>query len=182
MKFKTIPILALVLSMFTIPFCLAANLVPANSITLNLTTATNAAIKNSDVPVLYPQVLPKNSNIDKYFVFSDSRPSSYVYAINFDPTRDCQGAHYCNMGTIYAQKNGYPQILFDNNNKEITQVITLANHQKAYFTPGHAMADYWNPQVQWRAKNVLYTLAWKDAVKNDLIQMANSAILAQSKP
>ena len=63
------------------------------------------------------------------------------------------------MGTIYAQKNGYPQILFDNNNKEITQVITLANHQKAYFTPGHAMADYWNPQVQWRAKNVLYTLA-----------------------
>lgn len=149
-----------------------------------LADTINTAKKNSDIPIIFPRLIAQqtaNAATDQtkpqYFAYTPSAPSQdgVSYVIYVDAAADCHGAHYCNIGYIQAEKGGNPQIFYDLKNNEITKPVPLKNKIKAYFTPGHAMADYFPAEIQWRNKNILYTISWNTNREN-IIKMANSAI------
>ena len=57
------------------------------------------------VPVVFPKYVPKPTT--KYFAHADLTPqkNSTNYFINVDATKDCNGAKYCNIGYVRAEKN-----------------------------------------------------------------------------
>lgn len=156
------------------------SLVAAKSAIQDLTNTLAELKKKTNVPVIFPNVVPPPSNNVKYYASSDLSAVSngIAYTINVDSSKDCNGAHYCNIGSLRAEQGGNPQIFYDRNNKEITVIVALSNKTKGYYTPGHAMGDYFSPNLQWRNKNVLYTLSWNQnlnsAERDTLIRMVNS--------
>lgn len=172
-------------------FALAALILPAayahNSATLskasqsiaNLQSVLAAAKKNTDVPVLFPHLVPQNNNAHYYAYLEPAQTANGAdYVIDIDSTVDCHGAHYCNIGSVRAERGGNPQLMYNMQNQEITVAVQLDKQQKAYFTPSHAMADNFPAQIQWRAANILYTISW-DTNQAIMIAMANSTIKKQ---
>jgi hypothetical protein len=110
-----------------------------------------------------------------------------MYFINVGYTPGCF-AHYCTLGSISAELKGQmiPDHTLKQDGEKTTEVevkkvpVDLANTIKGYYTPGFTAAGYVEPKVQWTSKDVLYTIQWATADQKDLVQMANSAIMAES--
>jgi len=171
-------------SFFHVP--MHSNMMPAKSI-VGLTKAINQAKKASSLPVLFPKKVPRDSTIKTYYASTSltNIPHGVNYIINVDRTKKCHGAHYCNIGTLFAETNANPQVRYDRNHKEITVPVKLSNNYKGYFTPSHAMGDFWPAMLQWRNNGTLYTLSWNvnppTKEKATLITMANSIIDQEQK-
>jgi hypothetical protein len=130
--------------------------------------------QKTNIPVLFPSSTPKI----KYYPFVKITNSGYI--IYLDATKDCGGVHACNIGMVSAEIAGNPIIYYDMNNKELTEAVKLANNLKGYYTPGHAMGDYWPANIVWRDRNVLYSITWQLDPKIEratIIAMANSMII-----
>jgi hypothetical protein len=153
------------------------HLVRANTIINNLDVVIKTVKQQSSILVRFPALVPKTDSSKKYFSSADlTRKSQGIdYLINIDSTEDCNGIHYCNIGTVRAKSGAKPETYLDRDNKIITYPVILDNHLKGYFTPGHAMADYFSANIQWQEKGVLYQITW-DTNKETIIKMANSAI------
>lgn len=132
------------------------------------------------VPVVFPKYVPKSSQ--EYFAhsFFSNQKDSTDYWINVDSTKDCNGAKFCNVGYVKAEKNKPIEQFQDRDNKNITIPVALPNHKKAYFTPGHAMGDFFPPNIQWQEDNVLYTISWSNIKpsKNEKATLLNMAASA----
>lgn len=158
-------------------FCYAMGqgMVPANKLIQNLPKTIAKLQKQTSVPVLFPKQIPKNPQYKNYYATGKITNSGYV--IYVDSTKDCNGVHACNIGSITAAIGGNPQIYYDMQNKELTVPVKLKNNIKAYYTPGHAMGDYWPTMIVWRDKNVLYTIVWQinpNIERQAIVAMANS--------
>lgn len=139
----------------------------------NITKIITEIQQKANIPVLFPSKIP---NI-RYYPSAKITNSGYI--IYIDATKDCGGVHACNIGIVSAEVAGNPIIYYDMNNKEITIPVKLANNLKGYYTPGHAMGDYWPTNIVWRDKNVLYSITWALDPKIEratIIAMANSMI------
>lgn len=165
-------------------FCLSAIAKPmqfvlANRFIQNLQATLNQA-KSANLTIIFPSIIPKDPSHRVYFANLDASNTgpNKGYLINIDYTVDCKGAHYCTVGYLRAEEGKSPEPLSDRDQKNITQKVTLAGKIVGYYTPGHAMGDYFSPQLQWKVRNVLYTLTWTDqlADKLALMAMANSTI------
>jgi len=159
-------------------------MIPANSIA-GLQQVIIKVQKKTKLPVIFPKKIPYDPKIKTYYAstYLTNIPYGVNYIINVDRTKKCHGAHYCNIGKLQTEKKADPRIYHDMNNKEITAPVKLALNHKGYFTPSHAMGDYWPAIIQWRDKDVLYILSWnidKAKEKTALIKMANS-IITQNK-
>jgi hypothetical protein len=132
------------------------------------------------MPVIFPTRIPVAEATTKYFVSSSASSNQQQYSIFIDTTPRCDGAHFCNMGTINAYNNGFPFIYYSMENKELTVPVMLTHNLKGYYTPAHPMADMWPTQLEWRDKNILYSITWQHLPtadeKQDIINIANSAI------
>lgn len=142
-------------------------------------SAVSAKIQESaNVQVL----LPKNFSFLKrqyyaYLVQADP----HNYQISIDENEDCRAQKTCRIGSFAARIGVNPEIYYNMENKMITEMITLPNGTKAFYTQGHAIASYAPPQIVWRCKNVLYELSWNeknDKAKSILTSMASSALEA----
>lgn len=173
-----------ILSFFHIPVHL--HMMPAKSI-IGLPKVIEQAKKTSSVPVIFPKKIPADSQIKTYYASASltNIPHGVNYMINIDRTKDCHGAHYCNIGSLYAETNANPQIHYDRNHHEITMSVKLHHNYKGYFTPSHAMGDFWPAILQWRNNGTLYTLSWNvnppAKEKKALTEMANSIIAQEQK-
>ena len=135
-----------------------------------LITATQ---KKTNIPVLFPSKIPNA----KYYL--SAKITNSGYNIYVDETKDCDGVHACNIGIVSAESAGNPIIYYNMDNKELTKPVKLANNLKGYYTPGHAMGDFWPTNIVWRDKNVLYSITWQLNPKIEqktIIAMANSMI------
>ncbi len=123
-------------------------------------SAVTALTAQTKLPILFPLMFPApESNIDYYANF-DTTPKGYDLYI--DATPDCQGAKYCNIATLNAEGDAGPLPIYKNMQKKVmTSTVKLSNGQLANYTPGFAMADYWNPQIAWIQDKVSYTLSWQ---------------------
>jgi len=141
------------------------------------------AKKESGVPVEFPAFIPKSKQDKKYYASNDAnaKSSGFSYMINVDSTPDCNGVKYCNVGVFSAKTADKPDMMTDRNNKVITKSVMLADGTTAYYTPGHAMGDYFPATIQWTDNKQLYSISWNSQLKLPevekaaLITMANSA-------
>ena len=124
-----------------------ASLATATDVVQDLATTITDVKKKTNVAVVFPRVVPLPVVDIKYYASSDLSAvgNGIAYIINIDSTKDCNGAHYCNIGSLRAEQGGNPQIFYDRDNKPITINVMLANNIKGYYTPGHAMGDYFSP-------------------------------------
>jgi hypothetical protein len=126
--------------------------------------------------VEFPSVLPAAST--PLFAYAQSDKQNGNYTLYIDTQRDCKGAHYCSLGALSAAKGQTPAPLSDLNGQDISAQVKLANGERAYFTPGHSMGDFWPAQIQWTRNGVLYTLTWNgsfpDGERDTLLKLANS--------
>lgn len=149
--------------------------VPAKSIVANLDKTINEVKSKTSLPVLFPQQLPKLSAGKQYYLSSMINDDGSHYAITVDLTPDCNGAKYCTIGLIAADKNQQPQIHAAINGPDLTESVMLTSTLRGYYTPAHAEADFWPAMIEWRVKDVLYKISWKTNNNNDknlLIKLA----------
>ncbi len=182
---KTLGITALVFSylLFFLPASAQATaaegMVTASQQIKGLQPVLTTIRQKAKVPVLFPRVIPQDRPGVVYYASTEQLPvtAGGGYVVNVDFTATCQGAHYCNVGSMRAEYQGKPELMRDRQNKVITQLVKLPGNQIAYFTPGHAMGSYFSPSLQWRQGPALYTLTWDDhfANKEAFLAMANSA-------
>lgn len=156
----------------------AGQLQSANNTITGLDEAISAAKTTSHLSVVFPAEVPTSAN--KLYASENSRKD--FWAIQIDSTSTCHGAHFCNIGTITGKAKGtINEMYMDMKSKKQIQKesVMLADGTSAYFTPGHAEADWHNPSLEWQFKDISYSLTW--AITNDdaqkiLITMANSAM------
>ncbi len=144
-----------------------------------------------EIPVLFPTLI-KGEAGKVYFAYTDlqenfnSQSPKARYSITIGYTPGCF-AHYCTLGSIRAELKGQmtADYTLSHEGKKTTEVeiqkvpIDLTNTVKGYYTPGFAAGSYSDPKIQWTYKDVLYTIQWATADQKDLVQMANSAIMAE---
>jgi hypothetical protein len=134
--------------------------------------------EKTQLPVIFPQKIPALGNLTGYYIYTEAESGTSHYLISMDKTADCHGKHNCTIGSLFASVGGIPQIYYSTDNKELTVPVDLVGGKKGYFTPSHAMADFWAPQIEWRDGNILYRLSWNLAAnvpeKEALVAMANS--------
>ena len=136
--------------------------------------------EKTNLPVIFPQKIPVLPKEASYYIYVTAEPGNSRYMISIDKTQECHGKHNCMIGNLMAVKGQIPQVYYSMENQEITVPVELAGGKKGYFTPSHAMADFWSPQIEWRDGNVLYRLSWNLVAhapeKEMLVNMANSVI------
>ncbi|MDO8954759.1 MAG: hypothetical protein Q7V63_07915 [Gammaproteobacteria bacterium] len=154
-----------------------------SSISINgLSTVLASLQKESDLAVQFPQKMPKPAKPTQYYAYLEPSMSSYDngYRIDVDTTATCHGIKTCNVGSFSTQKGGQVSMQTDMAKKPITVQVHLVHHQSAYFTPSHAMGDYWPAMIQWVDQGVLYSISWNTpSLKNEqtqLMQMADTVI------
>ncbi|MDF3055004.1 MAG: hypothetical protein K0Q74_911 [Gammaproteobacteria bacterium] len=129
-------------------------------------------------PIVFPRLLPRDTEHKKYYLSSEAliHGENRGYIINVGYTPDCNGARFCMVGYLSAEKGAKLEMAQDMDGKVITVPVKLANNVEGYYTPGHAMGSYFPPTLQWYEGDVLYILSWDEklADKNTLIMMANS--------
>jgi hypothetical protein len=179
---KRLNLLFLGFLLLFMPLCYAAtNLAVAHNLIKNLDQATTQAKQKTSVLILFPERITTDSAIKAYYAAADLTAAP-GYRIYIDSTEDCHGMHTCNIGSVSAEIAGNPVIYYDMNNQEITVPVILNNNLKGYYTPAHAMGDFWPTMLVWRDKNVLYTITWQlkpEIEKTAIIAMANSMITSQ---
>lgn len=143
------------------------------------------------IPVLFPTIIKAETG-KVYFAYTDlqenfkSTSPKARYDITIGYTPGCF-ATYCTLGSIRAELKGKmtPDYTLTHTGDKTTQVevqkvsVTLANNIKGYYTPGFTAAGYVEPKIQWTYKDVLYTIQWAGTDQKELVQMANSAIMAE---
>jgi hypothetical protein len=145
-----------------------------------LSNALSSLKSQTSLPVVFPSQMPKPASSAQLYAYLEPAVQSYnaLYSIDIDHTQTCHGTKYCNLGNFSVQKGGAPSMQTDMNNKQITQKVHLLHHQVAYYTPGHALGDYWPPEIQWVSQGNLYTLTWNipsgQNAKLLMMQMADS--------
>jgi hypothetical protein len=124
----------------------------------------------------YPALLPARDAKAPLYAYVDT--SNDNYTLSLDSERGCKGAHYCSVGALVVSKDGAPEMQRDMSGKDITVNVKLPDGQPAFFTPGHAMGDFWPAQIQWMRNGALYSLSWNgpfpDGEQQTLLKMAGS--------
>lgn len=167
---KSIMMLSLLVSTATLA---ADNWLASDKAVLNYLEAVGKVQSIKDVPMAVPKNLPNGGT---YYMTVD-KDNDKQYTIYFDRTPNCKGVKVCNVGSIVASKFENPQIYYDQNNQPLTQEVTLKDGHKAYFTPGHALGDFWPARIEWRKSIWLLQLSWNSAPGTDekkiLVNLAN---------
>ena len=132
---------------------------PTKDVVINYKQLIKQLPKNSEIKIRIPQEIISYKTQKVYANVLKQNAQSYF--ISFDSIQNCHGAKYCNIGSISGELNKNPKIYYDLNNQEITQLVILDTGLRGYFTPAHAMADYWPSMLVWRQGNALYTIKWK---------------------
>ena len=138
----------------------AGSMVATDKVAVHLSKAITVLKAQGIQTVVLPTVVPAPTANAHYFIYAELIPNRVDYVLSFDNTEKCEGAHYCNAGSLSTEIQGNPLIYFDNQNQEITEKIIMKKGHAVYYTPSHAMGDFWPGRVEWRCGPTLYTLSW----------------------
>lgn len=151
-----------------------------DSHTLNNFDQTIQKVKSlTTLPIEFPAQVPQDVKkaATLYMNYDPSSTTSTGYTLYVDSTPDCQGAHYCNIGTLQVSNTGSPEQYQDISHHLITKTIKVSGNVTVYYTPGHALGDYWSPVAEWQNNGRFYHLSW-DLANSDaqsvLLQMVQS--------
>jgi hypothetical protein len=183
--FKNILIIAAITAFTNTAIAEKVRMIPAKIAITGLAKTLSDVKQASPLAVMFPTQVPFSTKTPKLYssqssYFTDPDYKKY-WIINVDASADCNGAHYCNVGTLSAEKDGKLETKYDIalNKSLAKQEIKLNNGTTAYLTPGHAGADYQATTVEWQKNNVLYKLTWNIEAKDEkavIVDMVNSAL------
>ncbi len=149
----------------------------SNKLIPNLKQSIKTTQTKINLPIIFPRKIPADPQIKPYYAFIEMTENSYI--IYVDSSKTCQGTHICNIGSIQVNKNGKIGTYYDINKNKLTVRVKLKHHVIGFFTPSHAMGDFWPAIIQWQKSKTVYTISWnmKQAQeKTALIHMANEMI------
>lgn len=163
-----------------------SGLVFSTHVIKNLNTVMHDLEQKSTMTVVFPKRVPAEKHKTFYasgMSFADQPNYNQFWQISVSSSAKCQ-TKGCVIGSLSATLNQtiettYIQAPFSDENKPIAkEKVELSSNQIAYFTPGHAEADWHPPMVEWEKNHVLYQLSWdmKGDAKAALVTMAKSAI------
>lgn len=167
--------------LFIAIMCSAFGVAMAAPLMVDSQTLTNfdqtiATVKSkTSIPVEFPAKIPMNVQkaAKLYMNYDPLSTTSTGYQFYIDSTPTCQGAHYCNIGSLQVITGGTPQQYQDIRHHLITKTIPVSGNLTLYYTPGHALGDYWFPIMEWQENGRLYSLSW------DLANSDAQAVLMQ---
>ncbi len=139
-------------------------------------TLKSAKLKTT-LPIVFPKKIPVNAKAKTYYIYFKLTNNGYL--ISVDSTKMCHGVKVCNIGSIQAKTYGKISTYYDMNKNKLTIPVTLKDHKTGYFTPSHAMGDFWPANLQWKKHQTLYTIKWTVSQAHEkaaLIHMANEMI------
>ena len=144
----------------------SSNLMSAKKI--NGLTKTIMAIKSqTKYAIPFPHFVPKSDQPLYAGQSSYAEKSNYnEYWIITIATNSKCASKGCVIGSLSASTTDkldldYIQAPFDQSTKPTPkEKIVLQKGVIAYFTPGHAEADWHSPTLEWRQSGVLYVLSW----------------------
>lgn len=175
MTLKKIQLTALCLCLFAANFACAEKMLNSQKVVANLNPSLAGLQAKTSLPVMFPTQVPKNPTLTTFYIYIDpTLVSNTSYTIGVDSSKTCQGMHGCEIGTLTVSTTGSPQVYKDMNGNVLTKTINLTPTQQASYTPGHAMADYWPPVLEWRQGAYFYHLSWQVRDEPALINTALS--------
>ena len=155
----------LLLTVFIVSCAAQAELMAANKLIPNLSSQlvefqTQCA---ANCKIVFPNSLPQRKEIKQYFLSFEriKSPAREGYLIYIESTKNCHGVKYCNLGVVQVTNEDKPQMYRNIDNKVITQKVKLGDHVTGYFTPSHAIGDYWPAMMEWKKGKLLYHLSWQ---------------------
>lgn len=129
----------------------------------------------SDLFVAFPAKIPF-SGLKAYANFITLKAGD-SYAIEVANKPACEMSKSCLSGSLMLQWKANPTIYYDSEDKQATLPLVLHHGIQGFYTHGFAMADFWPARLEWRYKEVLYTLSWANQESQQVfVQMANSVI------
>src|SRR5579885_207264 len=166
------------------PSIVSEKLVQADKNIKNLKPAIEYVRNHSKLEVVFPTQVPQEGTSTLYAAYDSyySNPNYNKYwTIDISTQAGCKVKN-CIVGSVTAEKDGrldvdYLQAPFGENNKPILkEKVKLANNITGFYTPGHTEADWHPPKIEWKNKDVLYSITWeiKENARQVLTQMANS--------
>lgn len=153
----------------------AERMVDSQKEIVNLLSTLTDLKSQTILPVYFPNQVPKHPTLKNLYAYVDPElVTKNSYTISIDSTNTCKGAHYCEVGALQVSTSGEPKIYQNMENQNITKSVTLNSDQRASYTPGHALADYWPPMLEWRAGDYFYQLNWQVKNESTLLNTAKS--------
>jgi hypothetical protein len=129
----------------------------------------------SNLFVAFPDKIPFSTTHLYADFISLKSGDGYVLEVAAKP--GCEMSKACTVGKLLLQWRANPVIYYDLHNKQATTPVLLHQGIQGFYTHGFPMADFWPANLQWRYKEVLYTLTWANLEnKKMFVQMANSII------
>lgn len=120
------------------------------------------------LPVLLPSWLPEEKETSPVFAIpTEVSASGYQVLLAF--SADCNGGNACRWGELSGQMGPLTA-------PEGGESITLAQGIKGYFVPATCGANCSDAVVMWEHSGGNYSVGLKAGDKEELIEMANSAI------
>jgi len=122
----------------------------------------------TQLPVLLPSWLPdEKETAPVYAMATEVSGSEYRVLLGFTP--DCNGGTACRWGEVSGQTGTLTP-------PEGGESINLAQGIKGYFVPATCGANCSDAVVMWEQSGGHYSVGLKAGEKEELIEMANSAI------
>ena len=132
-------------------------------------------------PIPFPTLVPESDG-PLYAVRTNEKPNmSDYWIIMISEDAKCV-TKTCVIGSLSSSSKNkldlsYMKAPFDQNkNPILKEKVILAPGFVAYYTPGHAEADWHQPSLEWQQDGRLYQLSWdlEDDAKDTLIDMMKS--------
>jgi len=125
--------------------------------------------------VAFPEEIPRP--LRKAYAHFITLKAQDSYAIEVAATPTCDLGKSCLLGDLSFQLRANPTIYYDGDNKLATTPVVLHHGIQGFYTRGYPMADFWPAKLEWRYREVLYTLTWHNFEnKKAFVLMANSVV------
>lgn len=122
----------------------------------------------TQLPILLPSVLPEEEKQPQvYAITTEVSGSEYQVLLGFSP--DCNGGNACRWGEVSGQTGPLTP-------PEEGESVTLAQGIMGYFVPATCGANCSDAVVMWEQNGGHYSVGLKAADKEQVMEMANSAI------
>ncbi|NJO40441.1 MAG: hypothetical protein HC769_16840 [Cyanobacteria bacterium CRU_2_1] len=128
----------------------------------------------TQVPILFPDAIPQMAE-----TYVNGHATANGYALNFDYTSTCNGSTACHFGGISAEGNESLAVPEPRPGRDAIEPVELADGSRGYFV--NTCGAYCTAVVTWESEGVLYQVHIKNGRQDEVLELANSAILAGAR-
>jgi hypothetical protein len=174
-KLVKVGIVAIIMAMSVILFSPKQGI--AQTIPARVEAVYRATALATEIPLRVPSLVPLISPAAPAEYWASSiAPSSSRYIISFDRAADCTDVEECSFALVRGELNSESSLNFQELSAQTrNEIISLSDGTPAVFSPSRE-GIYTPASVFVQVADYLYTFSIYMADKDDVLQMANSAL------